>query len=80
MNGQRVAILESRVGATNVERDDALRGRGATAVEISTCCWSLPGDTRPLAALIGARPSVEADPPKLGPLVNALDEAFSKAA
>jgi hypothetical protein len=80
MNGQRVAIRESSFGATSVELDDALRGRGATAIEIPTCRWSLPGDTWPLAALIGARPSVEANPPKLGPLVNAPDETLSKAA
>ena len=48
-------------GAKNRELDEALHARGATVLEIPTYRWSLPEDTRPLAALIGALERREID-------------------
>lgn len=43
-----------RHGSPNVELDRALEARGAQVTEIPTYRWSLPADTAPLEALIGA--------------------------
>jgi uroporphyrinogen-III synthase len=133
LDGARVIV--QRYGVVNVELDRALEARGAQVAEIPTYRWSLPQDTGPLAALIGAlergeidaavftnaeqarnlfavarkmgkgdalrnalnrtlvasigpvasaalreagvKVGLEASPPKLGPLVNALDSALS---
>jgi uroporphyrinogen-III synthase len=52
VKGERVII--QRYGSVNVELDHALEARGASVIEIPTYRWSLPPDTAPLAALIGA--------------------------
>jgi uroporphyrinogen-III synthase len=52
LQGARVVV--QRHGSVNVELDRALEARGAGVVEIPTYRWSLPPDTGPLAALIGA--------------------------
>jgi len=58
--GERVVV--QRYGVTNVELEEALKARGAQVIEIPTYRWSLPGDTRPLVALMDAldRGSVDA--------------------
>lgn len=52
LKGERVIV--QRYGTPNVELDRALEARGASVIEIPTYRWSLPADTAPLAALIGA--------------------------
>ena len=52
LRGQRVIV--QRHGAANRELDDALAARGAEVTEIPVYRWTLPADTAPLAALIGA--------------------------
>jgi uroporphyrinogen-III synthase len=52
VKGERVII--QRYGSVNIELDNALEARGASVIEIPTYRWSLPPDTGPLAALIGA--------------------------
>jgi uroporphyrinogen-III synthase len=52
LQGERVIV--QRYGSVNVELDRALEARGAAVIEIPTYRWSLPADTAPLAALIGA--------------------------
>ena len=52
LKGERVIV--QRHGAANVELDRALEARGAAVVEIPTYRWTLPADTAPLVALIGA--------------------------
>jgi uroporphyrinogen-III synthase len=47
------AIVQ-RHGSLNLELDRALEARGAEVMEIPTYRWSLPADTGPLEALIGA--------------------------
>jgi uroporphyrinogen-III synthase len=47
------AIVQ-RHGSLNLELDRALEARGAQVMEIPTYRWSLPADTGPLEALIGA--------------------------
>lgn len=132
--GERVIV--QRHGITNLELEEALKGRGATVVEIPVYRWSLPENTQPLVALIealgrgeldavtftnaaqvhnlfavaeplgrtealrsdlnrtliasigpvassalrkfGIDVDLEASPPKLGPLVAALDAALSR--
>jgi uroporphyrinogen-III synthase len=127
-------VFIQRYGAANQELRAALEARGARVHELATYRWSLPADTAPLAALLGAlaagrvdavvftsaiqvanllcvaashqgaaaavdqlnrcvigsigpvcssalrgrgiEPTFEADPPKLGPLVNALEIAL----
>jgi uroporphyrinogen-III synthase len=133
LRGERVIV--QRYGASNDELDEALKQKGAEAIEIATYRWALPADTAPLLALLdaldrnevdatvftsasqaqnlfalaeqlkrkdklaanlnrtlvasigpvcsaalkglGVSVSLEAKPPKLGPLVAALDEALS---
>ncbi len=50
--GARVVV--QRYGVTNSELDAALREKGAEIIEIPTYRWSLPSDTGPLVALMGA--------------------------
>ena|SRR2546422_9769955 len=52
LQGERVIV--QRYGTVNAELDHALEARGAGVIEIPTYRWSLPPDTGPLAALIGA--------------------------
>ena len=52
LSGERVIV--QRHGAANVELDRALEAAGAEVVEIPTYRWSLPDDTAPLEALVGA--------------------------
>lgn len=52
LQGERVIV--QRYGVVNVELAQALEARGAAVIEIPTYRWSLPADTGPLAALIGA--------------------------
>jgi uroporphyrinogen-III synthase len=52
LRGERVII--QRYGSANTELDTALERRGARVTEIPTYRWSLPADTQPLEALIGA--------------------------
>jgi uroporphyrinogen-III synthase len=52
LQGERVIV--QRYGSINAELDRALEARGAAVIEIPTYRWSLPQDTAPLAALIGA--------------------------
>ena len=52
VKGERVIV--QRYGSANVELDHALEARGASVIEIPTYRWSLPADTAPLVALIGA--------------------------
>ena len=49
--GERARV--QRHGVANVELDRALEARGAEVLEIPMYRWSLPPDTRPLAALVG---------------------------
>jgi uroporphyrinogen-III synthase len=51
---ERARVIVQRHGAVNVELDRALEARGATVVEIPVYRWSLPEDTAPLEALVGA--------------------------
>ncbi len=134
LKGERVVV--QRYGAKNPELEQALQARGAEMIEIPVYRWSLPDDTQPMIALIGALErreivavvftsasqvhhlfsvaqqlgaggslaahlnrtlvasigpvctaalthfgvtiGLEPRPPKLGPLVNALDEALSQ--
>jgi uroporphyrinogen-III synthase len=57
--GRRVIV--QRYGVANSELDQALAARGAEVVEIPTYRWSLPADTAPLRALIGALERHEID-------------------
>jgi uroporphyrinogen-III synthase len=59
VQGQRVIV--QRHGTVNVELDQALEARGARVIEIPTYRWSLPADTAPLAALVGALERGEMD-------------------
>jgi len=52
LKGERVII--QRFGTVNAELDRALEARGAHVAEIPTYRWSLPQDTGPLEALVGA--------------------------
>ena len=47
-------VIVQRHGGLNLELDRALEARGAAVMEIPTYRWSLPADTAPLVALIGA--------------------------
>jgi uroporphyrinogen-III synthase len=47
-------VVVQRYGTANVELDRALEARGAEVAEIPTYRWSLPADTAPLEALVGA--------------------------
>lgn len=134
--GTRVVV--QRYGGRNPELEALLAARGATLLEIPVYRWSMPADTRPLAALLaalgrgevaatvftsasqvhnlfefargsgdagglaarldatcvasigpvcsaalacyGVVPRCEAAPPKLGPLLDALDAALARAA
>ena len=51
VKGERVVV--QRHGSVNTELDRALEARGAEVIEIPTYRWSLPGDTAPLAELVG---------------------------
>lgn len=59
LKGARVII--QRFGSANVELDRALEARGAQVTEIPTYRWSLPQDTKPLEALVGALERGEID-------------------
>ena len=59
LSGKRVVV--QRYGETNQTLDQALVARGASVVEIATYRWSLPADTGPLKALIGALARREID-------------------
>jgi uroporphyrinogen-III synthase len=59
LSGERVLV--QRYGETNVELERALRTKGAEVIEIPTYRWSLPEDTRPLEALLGALERGEVD-------------------
>jgi uroporphyrinogen-III synthase len=130
-------VLVQRYGAANPSLCQQLEARGAAVEEITTYRWALPGDTRPLAALLqalkgrrvdaliftsavqmhhlyaladtngdaaelprmlqgiiigsigpvcsralrqyGVTPTFEANPPKLGPMMAALEAAFTAA-
>ena len=52
LKSERVII--QRYGTANAELDRALQARGAEVAEIPTYRWSLPADTAPLEALVGA--------------------------
>lgn len=52
LQGERVIV--QRYGVPNIELDRALEAFGAQVIEIPTYRWSLPEDTAPLAALVGA--------------------------
>jgi uroporphyrinogen-III synthase len=52
VKGERVIV--QRYGVPNAELDRALEAQGAQVIEIPTYRWSLPEDTAPLAALVGA--------------------------
>jgi len=52
LKSERVII--QRYGTANAELDRALEARGAEVAEIPTYRWSLPADTAPLEALVGA--------------------------
>lgn len=54
-------VIVQRYGTANAELDGALRARGADVAEIPTYRWSLPKDTQPLIALIGALEKREID-------------------
>ncbi len=51
VKGERVVV--QRHGSVNTELDHALEARGAEVIEIPTYRWALPGDTAPLAELVG---------------------------
>ncbi len=51
---QKERVIVQRYGTANLELDRALEARGAQVIEIPTYRWSLPEDTAPLAALVGA--------------------------
>jgi len=51
VKGERVVV--QRHGSVNAELDRALEARGAEVIEIPTYRWALPGDTAPLAELVG---------------------------
>ncbi len=57
--GERVIV--QRHGAVNVELDRALEAAGARVAEIPTYRWSLPQDSAPLEALVGALERGEID-------------------
>lgn len=59
LKGARVII--QRFGSANIELDRALEARGAQVTEIPTYRWSLPQDTKPLEALVGALERGEID-------------------
>jgi uroporphyrinogen-III synthase len=59
LQGQRAVV--QRYGVANVELDRALEARGAQVAEIPTYRWSLPADTAPLQALVGALARGEMD-------------------
>ena len=59
VKGERVIV--QRYGTANVELDRALEARGAEVAEIPTYRWSLPADTAPLEALVGALERGELD-------------------
>ena len=59
LSGERVIV--QRHGSANVELDRALQARGAEVAEIPTYRWSLPADTAPLQALVGALERGEID-------------------
>jgi uroporphyrinogen-III synthase len=52
LSGARVVV--QRYGESNLELHRFLQERGADVVELPTYRWSLPDDTRPLAALLDA--------------------------
>ena len=52
LKGERVIV--QRHGAANTELDRAFEARGAEVAEIPTYRWSMPKDTAPLEALVGA--------------------------
>src|SRR6185436_202276 len=52
LKGERAIV--QRFGTVNAELDRALEARGAQVAEIPTYRWSLPADTAPLEALVGA--------------------------
>ena len=54
-------VIVQRYGVVNAELDRALAARGAEVAEIPTYRWSLPQDTKPLVALIGALERREMD-------------------
>lgn len=54
-------VIVQRYGAVNVELETALKARGAELVDIPTYRWSLPADTTPLVALMGALDRGEID-------------------
>ena len=47
-------VIVQRYGSANIELDRALEAQGAKVIEIPTYRWSLPADTGPLEALVGA--------------------------
>jgi uroporphyrinogen-III synthase len=57
--GERVVV--QRFGAANLELEQALKARGAEVLEIPLYRWSLPEDTAPLEALVGALERGEVD-------------------
>jgi uroporphyrinogen-III synthase len=51
---EKKRVIVQRYGSANAELDRALEARGAQVTEIPTYRWSLPADTQPLEALVGA--------------------------
>jgi uroporphyrinogen-III synthase len=58
---RRDRLPVQRYGVTNVELEDALKARGAEVIEIPTCRWAVPADTRPLIKLMDALARHEVD-------------------
>jgi len=59
LNGKRVTV--QRYGISNAELEEALKARRAQVIEITTYCWSLPQNIRPLVDLLDALERHEID-------------------
>lgn len=59
LKGRRVLV--QRYGDTNSDLHDALVGRGADVIEVTTYRWALPRDTAPLEGLLEALARREVD-------------------